>query len=120
MTRAMTPAMTPEQAVQHQLEAYNAHDLERFLHVYAEDVKVYRPPATEPSMAGKAVLAQYYGTQRFTLPGLRAELVKRIALGDKVIDHERVFGVGDKPFEVAAVYHVTDGLIRSVWFFPAQ
>ena len=32
--------MTPEQAVQHQLDAYNAHDLARFLEVY-EDARAF-------------------------------------------------------------------------------
>ena len=32
---------TPEELVQQQLNAYNGHDLEAFLAVFAEDVKVY-------------------------------------------------------------------------------
>ena len=112
--------MTPEEAVQFQLDAYNAHDLDRFLTVYDEDVKVYRPPAPEASMAGRSALAQFYGTQRFTLPGLRADLVNRITVGNKVVDHERVFGIGDKPFEVAVVYEVINGRIKTVWFFPGE
>jgi len=110
--------MTPEQAVQAQLEAYNAHDLETFLQVYDDAVMVYRPPAPEATMVGRAALAEFYGTQRFVLPDLRADLVNRIVTGNKVVDHERVFGIGDKPFEVAVVYEVLEGKIRSVWFFP--
>jgi len=111
--------LTPEQAIQHQFEAYNAHDLERFLRVYDDAVKVYRPPASEPSMAGKAALAEFYGKQRFTLPNLRAELLNRMVIGNKVVDHERVHGLGEKEFEVAVVYEVSNGLITSVWFFAA-
>lgn len=33
----------------------------------------------------------------FNLPRLRAEIVNRIVLGDRVIDHERVWGVRDTP-----------------------
>lgn len=111
--------MTPIEAVQRQLDAYNARDLEGFLSVYDENVKVYRPPAAAPSMSGRAALGEFHRTERFTLPSLHAELLGRIALGSKVIDHERVSGIGDKVFEVAAVYEVLNGKICSVWFFPA-
>ena len=40
--------MNPEDPVQRQLDAYNAHDLEHFVAEYHDDVKVYRPPASEP------------------------------------------------------------------------
>lgn len=112
--------MSPQEAVQQQLDAYNARDLERFIAVYADDVQVFRPPVGEPSMVGRQALADFHRTQRFNLPALRAELVNRIVLGNKVVDHERVFGIRDQPFEVAVVYAVRDGLIRSVWFFSPE
>ena len=109
--------MSPEAAVQHQLEAYNARDLARFLAVYSEDVRLYRLPATEPALVGKAALAEMYATQRFNLPDLHAELLNRMVIGNKVIDHERISGVREQAFEVAAVYEVIDGLICTAWFF---
>jgi hypothetical protein len=112
--------MTPEQAVQHQLDAYNAHDLARFLEVYEDDVVVYRVPSKEPAFTSRGQLAEFYRTQRFNLPALRAELMNRMVIGNVVIDHERVHGVRDRPFEVAASYRVVDGLIRAVWFFSAD
>ena len=80
---------------------------------------VYRPPAAEPVIAGKLALAEHYGSKRFNLPALHAELCARMVLGDKVVDHERVHGVRPAPFEAAAVYQVIDGLIAAVWFFEA-
>jgi hypothetical protein len=112
--------MTPQEAVQHQLDAYNARDLNRFLAVYADEVKVYRPPAAEPSMDGKAAVADFHARQRFHLTGLNAELLSRIVMGSKVFDHERVSGIREQPFEVVAAYHVVDGLIRAVWFYSAE
>lgn len=106
--------------VQRQVDAYNARDLGRFVAAYADNVLVYRMPAAEPAISGKAQLAETYATQRFNLPGLRAEIVNRIALGNKVIDHERVWGIRDVPIEVAAVYEVVGGLIARVWFFGAE
>jgi len=46
-------------------------------------------------------------------------LVGRLAFGNKVVDHERVFGLSPEPFEALAVDEVTDDLIQRVWFFGA-
>ena len=109
--------MDPTALAQEQLDAYNAHDLARFLACYAEDIRVFRMPAGEPAIVGKAAFGEFYRTQRFNQPSLRADLLGRIAFGNKVIDHERIFGLGDKPVEAAAVYEVTGGLISTVWFY---
>jgi hypothetical protein len=98
-----------EAVVQRQLDAYNARDLERFLAEYADDVRAYRPPAVEPALAGKQAFVDFYSTQ----------LVNRMVLGGKVIDHERITGVRPEPFEVAVVYEVAGGLIRQTWTYPA-
>ncbi len=112
--------MNAELPVQRQLDAYNARDLDRFVAEYADDVEVFRPPATEPVLAGKSALWAHYAAHRFNLPGLHAELVSRIVMGNKVIDHERIVGVGDGAMEAAAVYEVVGGRIRTVWFFDAE
>ena len=41
-------------------------------------------------------------------------------LGNKVIDHEIIWGVGEQPFEVAVMYEVVDSLIQTIWQFPAD
>ncbi len=112
-------SLNPESVVQRQLDAYNARDLERFLAQYSDDVRVYRPPAAEPVIVGKAAFGEFYATQRFHHAGLHAELLNRIVLGGKIIDHERISGVGEPPFEVAVVYEVADGQIQCVWSHAA-
>lgn len=42
-----------------------------------------------------------------------------MAQGRRVIDHERIAGVGDAPIDMAVVYEVADGLIETVWAFAA-
>ena len=111
--------MSPTEAVQGQLEAYNNRDLERFLMYFAETVQVFRPPVPEPSLSGKATLAAFYAQERFNRPHLHAELLNRMVLGNKVIDHERIHGVRDEPFEIAVVYEVQHGLIQTLWTFAA-
>ena len=105
--------------VQRQLEAYNAHDLDKFVAEYADDVCVFRPPQNQPVISGKPAFAAHYSTNRFNLPNLKAEVVSRIVCGNKVIDHERITGLEERTIEVVAVYEVIDGRIRRVWFFSA-
>jgi hypothetical protein len=112
--------MSAVDVVQQQVEAYNARDLDRFVSTYSDTIAIYRMPAVEPFISGKIQLAEFYATQRFNLPGLRADIVNRIAIGNKVIDHERIWGVRAGPFEIAVAYEVIGGLIERVWTFPSE
>ena len=112
--------MKAEDPVQRQLEAYNAHDIERFIAEYTDDVRVFRPPATDPVLAGKAAFAKHYSANRFNLPTLHADVVNRIIVGNKVVDHERIVGLQDGVVEAIAVYEVSDGRIRTVWFYSPE
>jgi hypothetical protein len=109
--------MAPVDVVQRQLDAYNARDLERFAATYSDSVQIFRLPATEPMISNKRELVDLYSMRVFNNPGLHAEILNRIVLGNKVIDHERVSGLRGDAFESVAVYEVTDGLIQRVWFF---
>jgi hypothetical protein len=115
-----TVSADAEALVERQLAAYNARDLERFLACYAEDITTWRVPGTEPVLRGRAQFAEFYATQRFNREGLRAEIVNRMVLGLRVIDHERIFGVRDAPFEVIVAYEVGGGLIVRVHTFAAE
>lgn len=107
----------PEDPVQRQLDAYNDRDLERFVAEYTDDVKVFRPPAAEPVLSGKAAFAEHYARHRFNLPQLHAKLVNRMVSGQIVVDHEHITGLGDELRSAIAVYEVADGRIRTVWFY---
>lgn len=111
--------MTPLQLVQAQFEAYNARDLAAFVACYSERVQVFRPPSSLPTLLGRPAFAEFYATQRFNRPALRAELVNRMVLGNTVIDHERIHGVGEQTLEMAVAYLVQDGLIQTVHAYPA-
>jgi hypothetical protein len=69
--------MTPVEVVERQVDAYNARDLARVVGNYSDTVTVFRIPALEPAIAGKAQFAEFYATQRFNLPDLHADIVKR-------------------------------------------
>ena len=95
-----------EAAVQRQLDAYNARDLQRFIAEYTDDVRVFRPPAPEPEpvLAGKQALAHHYAKSRFNLPELHAKLVNRMVSGHIVVDQEVITGLPNWQLSAVAVY----------------
>jgi hypothetical protein len=113
--------LSPELPVQRQLDAYNARDLARFVAAYSDDVQLFRPPEPLPIIAGKAAMSEHYASKRFNLPDLHAALVNRMVVGNKVIDHEHITGIGDAPMDAAVVFEVNpQGLISKVWFFGSD
>lgn len=118
-TPAQTPiALTPEAAVQGQLDAYNQRDLAGFLSFYAEDIRGYRLGDETPLFTGKAAMGAHYAAA-FQQLDVRAALVNRIVVGNKVFDHERLTGAGRPSFDAVVIFQVHDGLIRTVWLADA-
>ncbi len=111
--------MSAEAVIQRQLDAYNARDLDAFVAQYADDVVLFRPPAVEPALVGRAALRDFYARERFAHLGLRADLLHRSVLGATVIDHERIHGVRAEPFEVVGAYQGVGNVIARTWSFAA-
>lgn len=119
-TKARAVESSPEALVQAQLEAYNQRDITTFVAQFSDDVCIYRPPATAPVIQGKATFSDFYQNERFNLPNLHAEIVSRMVVGNKVVDHERISGIRDEPFEVVVVFEVNNGLIQAMWSFATN
>jgi hypothetical protein len=113
----MTPRSDdPEAVVQRQLEAYNARDLTALLAVYADDAAMFEHPA-KLLASGSAALRERF-MARFQEPNLHARLLKRIVVGNTVIDHERVtrtYSEGPGTIELAMIYEVKNGRIATAW-----
>ncbi|MFS2224842.1 nuclear transport factor 2 family protein [Pantoea sp. B65] len=105
--------------VEKQFIAYNAHDLEAFLACFSEDFTAWRMPADAPSSTGKAALREFYANHRFNNPALRAEVLSRTVLGNKVFDHELIYGINEQPIESIAIFAVENQLITDAWFWFA-
>lgn len=108
---------SPELVVQRQLEAYNAKNLNAWLDTYAPDAKQFE--------LGGALLAEGHAAirartaPRFSEPNLQAILLKRVVMGNVVIDHEdvlRTFPEGPGRVELVCVYVVEQGKIQSATF----
>lgn len=109
--------MSVELPIEAQFNAYNAHDLEAFLACFSEAFKGYRMPTESPGTVGKEALRAFYAEHRFNNPLLRAELLSRTVIGNKVFDHELIYGLSPEPLESMAVFEVEGGLIKTAWFY---
>ena len=109
--------MSPEATVQRQLDAYNAHDLDALMAVYAGDAQQFEHPAK--LLADGAAQIRERFVARFKELNLHAQLVKRIVAGNVVIDHElvtRTFPEGPGTIELVAIYEVRNERIAKAWF----
>lgn len=110
-------SIDPEAVVQRQLEAYNARDVDAILAVYAEDAQQFEHPS-KLLASGAAELRERFAA-RFKEPNLHARLVKRMVMGNTVIDQEvvtRTFPEGTGTIGLIAIYEVQNGKIAKAWF----
>ena len=102
--------------VQRQLNAYNARDIEALMATYAEDVRHFEFPSTLVATGAAQVRERL--SVRLQEPNLHATLLNRIAMGNIVIDHERItrtFPEGTGTIELVAMYEVHDDKIVKAW-----
>jgi hypothetical protein len=110
----MTDTVLP---VQKQLEAYNAHDIDAFMHWWADDAQYYEFPAR--LLASGAAEIRERHVVRFREPNLFGRLINRLSVANLVIDQEtvtRTFPEGPGEVDVIAIYEVENGRIAKAWF----
>ena len=104
---------------QAQLDAYNAQDVDALCRHFADDMAVADLNA-EPNLHGVTAFRERHIGLFAQFPQNRAELLSRVEIGNRVIDHERVFRSPDAtPFEVAAIYTFAGDKIARVDFVKA-
>jgi hypothetical protein len=103
-------------AVERQVEAYNARDVEAFVACYAEEV-AFEDADGGVQASGRDDMRKDYAELFERCPDLHAEIVTRIRVGPYVVDEERVSGHLVAGLHVVAVYRLDeDGLIDRVRF----
>lgn len=112
---------SPEEVVLQGLNAFNTHDTEAFLDVFAPDVQVFEHPNTL-SAEGREGMADEYGSLFREATDLHASLHYHATVGNTVTAHETIRGLPDQtvPLTQMVLYRVTDGLIDRVWLVQAE
>jgi hypothetical protein len=106
-----------ERVVQRQLDAYNARDIDGFMATWAGDAQYFEHPTKLLAKGAAEIRARHIA--RFKEANLFGRLIKRMVLGNKVIDHEvvtRTFPEGTGRVDVIAIYEVKDDKIANAWF----
>jgi hypothetical protein len=97
--------------------AFNAHDLEALLALYADDARHYSPklkvrqPETNGLISGKASLRAWWRDAFYRLPSLRYEVVKLTADDEQVFMEYIRHVEGEEDLRVGEVLEIRDGLI---------
>ena len=105
-----------EDAVDRQVIAYNAGDVDAFIACYAEGVVVESSDGAVV-MSGREEMRDRYSRLFAGSPNLQAEIVTRIRVGSYVVDEERITGRRDGDAHAVAIYRLNaDGLIDRVRF----
>ncbi len=101
---------------QAQLDAYNAQDLDKHISYFAEDMTIANLRES-PNLTGIAAYKERMGGVFTQFPQNKVELLGRVTIGNKVLDHEKVMRSPEaEPFEVIAVYTILNGKIAHVDF----
>lgn len=101
---------------QAQLIAYNNKDIEAFLVPYSDSVEIYQYP-NKLIGKGKENMRKEYAQMFASTPDLFCTVVKRMVLGNTVIDEESVvFNKQAPPFKAIAIYTVENNKIKRVTF----
>lgn len=108
---------TPEEIVAGQLEALNARDIEAFMAFWWEDAQFFQHPARLTANGRDEIRKQI--SDSFERRNSFVNLISRIALGDRVIDHVNVLETlpqGIVTINVVAIYQIEGEKIRTAWF----
>ena len=116
LSAAPTPkVLSPAGTVGRQIELFNAHDLEGFLALFAEEVEVSEIPGTA-APTGKARLRELYAARFHANPDLHASAEAQMVSGEFVIQKEKIKGrTGKDPLVAVTIYQVKAGKIVRMW-----
>ncbi|GLH72918.1 hypothetical protein GETHLI_14200 [Geothrix limicola] len=118
LAAAPTPkVLSPAGTVGLQIERFNAHDLEGFLALFAEELEVGEVPPGPTAPFGKARLRELYAERFKANPDLHASAEAQMVSGDFVIQKERIKGRAGKKeaLETVVIYQVKAGKIVRMW-----
>ena len=109
-------ATSAEDVVRAYADAASRNDLEAFLALYDPDIRKFRFPA-QLSSQGLEHNRRAYAQSFPHHPQLRVEIIELIALGDKVMVHDRVSGLPDgSVVDELTVYEVKNGRIINIMY----
>ncbi len=116
---------SPAGVVEDFIAAYNRHDAEAMAGLVSPDVAWYgvEGAAVRVDARGREALQEAMSRYFEALPSVGARVEGPFVTGNYVVFREHVrweSGGESRRQSALAVYRVEDGLIREVWYFPAD
>lgn len=108
--------MTAEEVVQANLDAYNKHDINKFISYFSEDITLVNFDDGSVTANGKNAVRAIYDPYFKASPNLHSKILKRTVFGNKVIDHEYITGRygNEEALELVLIYEVKDQKINRI------
>ena len=105
-----------EQVVQRNLDSYNQRDIDGFMSSLASTIEVFGFAQSEATMIGADQVRAFYTSLFEQSPKLCSTILKRIVIGNKVIDHEHITGRNGlaEVVELVLVYEVNEDKISKI------
>ncbi|NDV43903.1 nuclear transport factor 2 family protein [Flagellimonas sediminis] len=115
---ALVSEISPVQIAEQQVDRFNNRNLNSFLNCFTDNILVERFSGIKMYQGKDAMLENY---ERFfnNTKTSSVEVIKRIAIGNKIIDEEKAFVDGNQGHQVA-IYEVSNGLISSMTFIFSE
>lgn len=109
--------MSPKEIIERQVKAYNERNLSEFVACHHSAVELYNFSESVPFAVGASRIKEIYQEVFESSPNLNTEIIKRMVMGNTVIDHEIVTGrKGVDRLEIIAIYEVENDLIVKAHF----
>lgn len=108
--------MTAEEVVQANLDAYNKHDINKFISYFSEDITLVNFADGSVTANGISAVRAIYDPYFKASPNLHSKILKRTVFGNKVIDHEYITGRygNEEALELVLIYEVKDQKINKI------
>lgn len=107
---------TPRDIVNHQLIVYNAHDIEGYCALFAEDATISDLVTGQMICQGLTEIRKVYTARFADNPKLSCTVHQHMDGPTHAIDKETVHGLPTGDLHIIAIYEVRDELIRSLRF----
>jgi hypothetical protein len=101
------------EAIDRQIEAYNAHDIDGFLAWYAPDA-VIEDGSSNVLMRGIGEIRAEYEPFFRDFPSVHGEILQRMTAGAWTVDEEVITGWQPEPVKALVAYHVANDRIERV------
>jgi hypothetical protein len=116
----------PVAVIDAQVQAYNNHDVDKFLSCYAENATVYWLDGHKNPVKGMKALHDEFAFLSKIPPagaGFGVDVVMKTVTGPTIanVEHMRGLPPGAPPVpDTLVIYEVRDGKILNAWFAPAK